>query len=1010
MGNSRNLQLRLISLVLAIWVLPINSFAEFKATVDVEVTSDAPVVTANDKKNTLSSSNAKAEYRITIVWNGAEKVTDMKIVSGTYNFGSLKNQTFTKVETSENAISIPITLDLKEVREYSFDYSLQIEYKLTIEKEGKEPEITTANESIEGASKETIQVWPAPIVLACKTKFDAMLPGEKVNFEVKSSGGVEDGWKFDWTAGTPKGSPATKCEYLATTPQRINNGFEQQQITVNYINIAPDKKTTWYEGSITFNVDVYHTPKVVQGSSPNGAYSTEVLKYEVMSSGGNPGAWVYAWSDGQSVGNISEIKAVNVNDTPISKEVKVTAKNTSPESKVWYEKEFIWPLTIYPAPQVSSPEELPKDVFSGHSIPIELTVKGGQADAWTYKWYVDEMEQPENNYNRIFNFKVNNNDIGPIAQKVKVEATNNAAGVITPYTETFEYDFIIWPGNEMVAYSGQSISIGTSRREGYTYSWKKNGSMIANEGSTFTIVVTNNNTDGSCITDIYTLSEINQSGESEEYEYKISVYPEPSIELVDEEFNFYYGETAKFVNAKGGYPDGWEIYYDGSTDDVIIEDGDINGCKRIVKVTARNYYHNLKWFDKEIDIQYNAWSKGNISGKLNRVEYNGFADFELIATPTGGYPDGWTFSWTKNGIAVDNADTNLLKIDEYNSEAEVKRYTYVLTAKNNIDERIGLEKEVKFTFNVWPTIQLPAESDIQVSETKIRQGNNLTIRIPEAAGGYEYTWEYDWRINDEQIGKSNEISLKLAVEAGNTMQKMSHDYSLRITNPGPIGEAPWVDVIYHAPEVIVYRRPHLPSSLTRKGNGASCTMIVLQNEYNDEQLSQYKYRYVFGYTDKNGVDHFMPETENRYYQFDKVIFDNSDNTFWVLSQWNYEDGSKVTSGKRFLNGSKNDDFDASKYETVNSGSGRGEDEAGLNEVCSDSYVQIDNNGFVASTKTPQNAVVDVHSIDGVNIIHQVYPPNTYFNEPIDTQDLAPGMYIIKVHVGDMVDVKKVVIK
>lgn len=1010
MRKIRHSQLRLISFISILWVLPISAFAKFNVTLDDTVTSEAPVVSANERLNVLSGTNAKAEYRITISWNGTETVSDMTIVSGTYRFGEQESQAFSTIETSENGISIPLTFDLTEEGEYSFDYSLQMEYKLTIEKEGKEPEINTINETFEGASTKIIQVWPKPIISASTTDFDAMLPGEKVEFEVTSLGGVNDSWKFEWTAGTPKGTPATKCEYTATDPKNISNGFEQQQITVKYSNTAPDKKTVWHKGSITFKVDVYQNPIVEQVSSPEGAYASEKLKYEVIPSGGNPTAWEYTWSVGQSKSNSSEVIASNINDTPIGQDVKVTVINTSPDGKVWYDNEFIWPLTIYPAPQVISPEMLPKNIFSGYTIPIELIIKGGQANAWTYKWFVDnEIQQSTNN---IFNFEAKNENEGPIAKTIKATVTNNAAGVANPYTETLEYEFIIWPGNKMVTFSGQPIRIGTSHRNGWTYSWEKNGNTIVNEESTYTTTVENDNTDDSYITDTYTLFESNKNGESNEYEYIIEIYPKPSIELIHEEFNFYYGETANFVKAKGGYPAGWEFKYDGSSDNIIVADGDDNGYQKTVEVTISNNYSNLKWFSDTINIEYNAWSKGDINGKLNRVEYNGYTDIELIATPVGGYPNGWSYSWTKNGNKVDNAVTNKLMVNDSNPEAEVNRHTYILTAKNSIDGRItGIEKEVEFTFNVWPIIQLPTESEIQVSATKIRQGNNLILQIPVATGGYEYKWNYQWALNDEIIGENNEISLTPGIETSNTMGRKVYDYTLRITNPGPTGDAPWADVTYQVPEVIVYRRPYTPTTLRRKGNGTSCVMIVQLNGYNDVQLSQYKYRFVFGYTDKNGVDYFMPETENRFYQFEPNIFNNSNNTFWVLSQWNYDDGSKVTSGKRFLNGTKDDSFDASQYDTVNSGGGsRGDEESAINEVDGSNYVRIVDNGFVASILTPQKAVMDVHSIDGVNVIHQVYPTNTYFNESINTQALAPGMYIIKVYIGDMVDVKKVVIK
>lgn len=265
-----------------------------------------------------------------------------------------------------------------------------------------------------------------------------------------------------------------------------------------------------------------------------------------------------------------------------------------------------------------------------------------------------------------------------------------------------------------------------------------------------------------------------------------------------------------------------------------------------------------------------------------------------------------------------------------------------------------------------------------ISAVKIREGNLLTMGIISPEGGYDDSWEYIWsNDNATPIGVERQITVPAelwgtAANAGKNQAISKNVYTVNVSNYDPEDNVFW-NQTFPTAEVDVYKRPQIPTQLLRKGDGSSCTFVVMMTPLGNEEILALGLSYTYGYTDKNGVRHTLATTPLRYTHTTKEIYNNRDYTFWAYSQWTYSDGSVITSGLRYLDGSEDPDFDASII-TGASRSGNS-DASGIAGVAEEAIV------------------LGIYTFDGRFA-------------GTDVRSLAPGMYIIKTDKGVVKTLKK----
>lgn len=494
------------------------------------------------------------------------------------------------------------------------------------------------------------------------------------------------------------------------------------------------------------------------------------------------------------------------------------------------------------------------------------------------------------------------------------------------------------------------------------------------------------------------------------YEFTVTVYPSISVTEKTYDKNVYYGDNVTLgVDYSGGKSDGWSFEWKNLPNENnpsfsynVKENDKANNVATYKLVVTNTYKQKGDWYYKEFTFKVNEWSKGN-------AQWTGITDVlsdsvNQFLSYEGGYTDGWEIKWhidNKEQTGFDKKETRCI-FENHSSVCEEKFIK--IDIKNSINaEKTGYTNTFTNKVNVWPRVILP--SAIENAEKFIREGEEGELSATAASGGYysndKKTWIYTWYRNGQEItGNDNKCTVEASTDnVGHKKHIEKVTYQLNVSNLSPQGQV-WVSKDI-SQEVFVYRRPKTPLKLQRKGNGSSC-MFILGSEYNDEELAEYEYEFIYGYTDAYGVEHMSESTANRYVKFDEITYNDPSNTFWVFAQWKY-DNALVTSGKLFANGEIDETYNASVFGTTTRGG-----QTSINKFACKKF-DITGNRLKADFAGNVTLRINVYNLTGalVKVIH--YPSSSSFNEIIDLDELARGIYVIEACAGDMHIVNKVVV-
>ena len=200
----------------------------------------------------------------------------------------------------------------------------------------------------------------------------------------------------------------------------------------------------------------------------------------------------------------------------------------------------------------------------------------------------------------------------------------------------------------------------------------------------------------------------------------------------------------------------------------------------------------------------------------------------------------------------------------------------------------------------------------------------------------------------------------------------------------------------------VVTRPETPSEFARKGNGASCTFVVMMNLSN-EALAEQGYKFVYGYTDNSGQEHVLANTDLRYCHTSAQIYNDIANDFWVFAYQAQENGTTVNSDRRHLDGSVDADFDGSQF--INNSRSSFADGADP-----DKWIKPTSKGVRINIVSGKEAVLHICTLNGLTVRSQVFEAGVLVNEEIDRNTLAAGIYVVTVKSGEDSASKKIIIK
>lgn len=854
-----------------------------------------------------------------------------------------------------------------------------------------------------------IRVYSSPDVTFNSPQRTEYYSNESLDFSVSTKGGDANSWEIEWYVNGAK--TATGTTFTANLSEYGQlSGPLQYTVSVKATN-APEGVAIPYECEYSSTYTVYPLPSLQKTTKENLIiFSGSNVEFGVNGVGGKSTAWKYSWTfDGASLEgeSTSILPQTLVNDTEqaVSHEYTVTALNEIDGNSTELSDTFY--VTVWPIVSIDFSEELPINVMRGDQITVEIMKHGGDESAWTFKYSLGGKQ--------LYNGASNKCNIEfETAEKMEksvflVEATNTPNGIEAPMRVSLSHEFTIWGDpqavsvcdNEFSTFSGRPCRIGVDPISGpngeWFFEWTHNGEPVDINGSQIELSFYND--EKSIITESYTVKSIYIVNDVVRYEntesYVIDVYQAPISEVKPILSNYYYGNSvAMSVETNYGYPDGWTYTWTENlpaTNEVVytIPSYEDDSFEKVISVNVKNKCGDDVWFDETYDYAFNCWSRGQAVAIPLPNHFNGEIDTTLVASIKGGYANGWSYSWTRNGEAVEGNEAQYDVYETNNGDIR-EDYIWTLLATNELNGEVGCQKVLQYEYTIWPQIETPDEFNL--SRTAVRNGGIVEFATDKAAtGGYLYRWYYDWIFNGE-TKQSAEHIFSNPMELSNSTGAMTTEdinCELRLFNEGP--DKIWCEILYPAQKVTVYAAPMTPSELLRKGSGKSCILIAM-SDLSDSELEMLKYEFVFGYTDSRGNEYVQQISDKRYCQYPIEVYNNKNCIFWVYTQWSYPDGSVVTSNRCELRGSSSSqqvEFDGSKFDN----SGRGES-AGITSPSElSNHIHIDATGFAIDNLNNEKCNVRVFDMSGNQIFNREYDQCSDVSESFANLNIAAGVYI-----------------
>ncbi len=330
-----------------------------------------------------------------------------------------------------------------------------------------------------------------------------------------------------------------------------------------------------------------------------------------------------------------------------------------------------------------------------------------------------------------------------------------------------------------------------------------------------------------------------------------------------------------------------------------------------------------------------------------------------------------TITWTSDNEAVATVDAD-------------GTVTAVTVGVANITATCG---EATATCKVTVNPILATEIVLNMKDMTLTEGESAKLTATVKPDNTTYP-DITWTSANESVATVDTDGMVTAVSEGSVVITASCGEVTAICN---------VTVVALPAPVV---RPETPSKMMRKGNGTSCTFIVMM-DMTDSQLAQLGYSFVYGYTDAAGADNVIARTSARYCHTSDAVFNNAANDFWVFAVCTDGEGITAGSGRRHLDGSVDDDYDMTAILDA---------ARGIDGTDSANWIRPTSRGARITIESADDATVTVYNVGGRLMMTQNVEAGTALSEEINSDVLAPATYIIRVVSGKEAVTKKVIIR
>lgn len=636
--------------------------------------------------------------------------------------------------------------------------------------------------TVDATAQHDVHVWPlGSVTYTGPTPTWGILSGTSTPLAASVTGGYENGWQYSWSTGA-------KSNTINYTSTNTTGSIKHDTPSVTVKNIAPDGTSVWQEFTNNFDVAVYPTPSAnAQPINPSSVvFAGTKVSLAVTTSGGNPDGWNYNWAGTESNGQpTTTFTATNSGTTAVNHIPTLTLINQSPDGTSWYNESLSFPVTVWPVANATLTTPERTLWFDGETIQLTMNPTGGDASKWTYQWTVDGQNVTNNS--ATYNYTTVNTGNAGATHTIAVTATNAPDGIDAAKVITQSYTFTVYPrpsitslnADKTVIYSGTTVNLEGiltgGNPDGWTYQWTQDGTPVG--GNSTKLTVTPDNTGTSAKTINYNFSATNNCGGNiitVVSNCTVTVWPVANASLTAPgRTEWINGELVPLtMNTTGGDASNWTYSWTVDGQNVSNNSATYNytalnngneAVTRTITVKATNTPDGID-IPKEVTQSYTCTvyptpQLSSFTANKSAV-YSGTA-ITFTGTVTGGNPDGWTYSWTRNGTPLEHNSTTLTVTPE-NTSSSPMTIEYTLIAINKCgDYEISLSQSA--TVTVWPVANATLNTP---GRTEWLNGENVPLNL-NISGGDSSKWTYRWTVDGQSVTDSSSAFNYIAINNGN---------------------------------------------------------------------------------------------------------------------------------------------------------------------------------------------------------------------------------------------------
>ena len=855
----------------------------------------------------------------------------------------------------------------QDLEKYVFTPTTSGKYKVEFRAINNGPE---GDEWYDISNDFNITVYDAPEVIAPERL--STYSGKEFKIELEKNNGAEDWMLFWWKnkeisqneLGEPQGDVEEWRDSFSILDTIENTSDTKDAATYHVVwaNIPSGSIFPLKVDSVNIVVDVYPKADVEVAQNKKSAIAgyTKDISLTATATGGfdGDGAWTYVWKKNNQVIQGENSPVLKFNADAVAGFARTDVYEVMATNKygdeTWDVVSDRAELTLYPNVEFDTSAKAVA-CLGGKSFVLEANPIGGapngETTGWTYQWSVDGVELQSANGNK---YETTAQEGQNHVYKVKV---SNYDGEELLYSAEKEFRLTVYKAptatqqsdSSLKACSGQNVELSIEADGGYPngweYEWYRNGVRLSDHSSSLRTEIKNNLKNGSEKVNYSVIvrnSYENELWYNRTFDFVVQAYGEPTLNVV-KNYDAYIGTVISpvrdFVTSLvGGFDDegvngGWELTVTDSSGAAVSNDLAINESGSYLVRALNKTPEDDVWYDETYSVNVQAFDRGSI-GLLETDSLDVYAGgmVRLNLPVKGGYPDGWVYEWKSgDNLIATTSDPSCEVLAENLSVAT--QQTFTVHAVNSLRGETGCDETTDIVISLWPKAVF---GDLDYP-TAAREGNKIRLSVEPARNGYlPNGWTYVWSQGGQiRPGAGNSLTDEPVVNfSGLGKGTVDVHYALSLTNYGPSGSI-WDAKTYDDIIVTIYRRPQTPTSLVKKGSGASGTMITTCN-LSDADLEGHDYYLVFGYRDGAGAYHDMtslrqtnPGEVRWSTQIPSAVLNDAGNLPYVYALWKYSNGVEITSGLRTLNG-VDENWDDSSY----SGRTRAviEDVSGIQEI------------------------------------------------------------------------------